>query len=519
MLTTLGFRKQRGSRPGERSGGDTAEVIAAVDLGSNSFHMKVARVVDGQLAVIDRMRDVVRLAAGLNERRKLREKAYQRALETLQRFGQRLRDVPSDNVRAVGTNTLRRARNSDAFLADAQAALGHPIEVISGREEARLIYLGVAHSSAPDAGRRLVVDIGGGSTELIIGEQFEALRTESLYMGCVGMSREFFPGGVIDARRMRQAELAARQELAGAEESYRRLGWDSAIGASGTVRNVWQVLHDQEWSRKGVTAKGMKKLRDALVQAGHAERLNLRGLQPERAPVFAGGVAILAAVFDALGVKTMGCSDGALREGLLYDLIGRLGYLDVRQATIDNLCGRYRAQQEQARRVAASAALLLDRVADTWGLGEQRYAHLLEWAARLHEIGLDIAHGGYHRHGAYVLRNADLPGFSRQEQAEVAALVQVHRRKFDVRQFDDVPRNHRSRLLSLAVLLRIAVLMHRGRQDVDLAGVHVEAGEGLLRLGFPEKWLSEHPLTEADLAREKAYLKAAGVELRIGGQT
>ena len=500
-------------RSDERSAVDTAQVIAAVDLGSNSFHMKVARVVDGQLAVIDRMREPVRLAAGLNDRNKLRGKAIQKALATLERFGQRLRDIPSVNVRAVGTNTLRRARNGDDFLAGAQAALGHPIEVISGREEARLIYLGVAHSTAQEDSRRLVVDIGGGSTELIIGRRFDALRTESLYMGCVGMSREFFPGGVIDARRMRQAVLAARQELEGVEESYRRFGWDSAIGASGTVRNVWQVLRNEDWSRKGITAKGMKKLRDALVQAGHSERLELAGLQPERAPVFAGGVAILAAVFEALGVKTMTCSDGALREGLLYDLIGRLGHQDVREATIDDLCGRYRADEDQARRVAATAALLLERIAEFWGLGEPRFAHLLEWAARLHEIGLDIAHSGYHRHGAYVLRNADLPGFSRQEQAEVAALVHVHRRKFETRAFGDLPRHQRSRVLLLAVLLRIAVLLHRGRQDIQLNGVHVKAGEGWLRLGFPEDWLGEHPLTEADLSRERSYLKAAGVEL------
>ncbi len=495
--------------------GDNAEIIAAVDLGSNSFHMKVARVVDGRLAVIDRMRDAVRLAAGLTEHGKLRQKACRKALSTLERFGERLRDISSDNVRAVGTNTLRRARNGDAFLVDAEEALGHPIEVISGREEARLIYLGVAHSTAPDAGRRLVVDIGGGSTELIIGQQFDALRTESLYMGCVGMSREFFPGGVIDARRMRRAELAARQELESVEESYRRLGWDSTVGASGTVRNVWEVLRGQQWSRKGITAKGMKKLRDALVQAGSADRLGLRGLQPERAPVFAGGVAILAAIFDALGIKSMSCSDGALREGLLYDLIGRLRHLDIREASIDNLCGRYRAEEDQARRVAAGAGFLLARVADSWDLGEQRYAHLLEWAARLHEIGLDIAHSGYHRHGAYVLRNADLSGFSRQEQAEVAALVHVHRRKFDIRQFDDLPRNHRSRLLSLAVLLRIAVVLHRGRQDVDLTSIRVEAGEGWLRLVFPAEWLSEHPLTDADLVRETAHLKANGVNLIV----
>jgi exopolyphosphatase/guanosine-5'-triphosphate,3'-diphosphate pyrophosphatase len=497
----------------ERTDADTAQLIAAVDLGSNSFHMKVARVVDGQLAVIDRMRDSVRLAAGLNERNKLRGKACQRALGTLERFGQRLSNIPSDNVRAVGTNTLRRARDSNAFLADAQAALGHPIEVISGREEARLIYLGVAHSTAQDTGRRLVIDIGGGSTELIIGRQFEALRTESLYMGCVGMSGEFFPDGVIDGRRMREAELAARQELEGVEESYRRLGWDSAVGASGTVRNVWEVLRNQDWSRKGITAKGMKKLREALVQAGHAERLDLAGLQPERAPVFAGGFAILAAAFDALGIKSMSCSDGALREGLLYDLIGRLGHHDIREATIDNLCRRYRAEDNQARRVAATAGLLRVRVAEAWDLGEQRYAHLLEWAARLHEIGLDIAHSGYHRHGAYVLRNADLPGFSRQEQAEAAALVHVHRRKFDLRQFDDLPRSHRSRVLLLAVLLRIAVVLHRGRQDIDLASLRVEAGDGCLRLGFPGDWLSEHPLTQADLSRERSHLKAAGVDL------
>ena len=314
---------------------------------------------------------------------------------------------------------------------------------------------------------------------------------------------------------MRDAEWAARQELEGVETSYRRLGWDSAIGASGTVRNVWQVLREQAWSRNKVTAKGIKQLRDALIQAGHAERLDLRGLQAERAPVFAGGVAILCAVFDALGVKTMSCSDGALREGLLYDLIGRLGDHDAREASIDHLAGRYRAEEDQAHRVAASARFLLEQAAKSWALDKPRYTHLLEWAARLHEIGLDIAHSEYHKHGAYILRHADLPGFSRQEQAEVAVLVHVHRRKLDLRRFDDLPRNHRSSLILLAILLRIAVLLHRGRQDVDLAGVDVEVGDGWLRLVFVGEWLDEHPLTRADLAREKAYLKTIGVELHF----
>lgn len=497
--------------------GDSGKVIAAVDLGSNSFHLKVARVVDGQLAVIDRMRDAVRLAAGLNDKNHLDEESRDRALEVLERFGQRLRDVPSHNVRAVGTNTLRRARRKKILLPELETALGHPIEIISGREEARLIYLGVAHSTAQDAGRKLAVDIGGGSTELIVGEQFEPLITESLYMGCVSMSREFFADGIIDARSMRKAILAARQEIENVEEAYRRTGWDVAIGSSGTIRNVWQVIQNEGWSRKGITAKGLGRLRDAVVEIGRADKLKngLKGLQPERAPVFAGGVAVLSAVFDSLDVRRMTCADGALREGLLYDLIGRLDHRDVRGATIDDLCRRYRADQEQARRVAGSAAFILKRVAKAWDLDDERCSQLLQWAARLHEIGLDIAHSQYHKHGAYILSNADLPGFSNQEQAEIAALVRVHRRKFAVEAFDDLPRRRRARLFLLAVLLRFAVALHRGRYDMSLDGLEVEAENDTLHLVFPEGWLADHPLTEADLAREGAYLESAGISLQV----
>jgi exopolyphosphatase/guanosine-5'-triphosphate,3'-diphosphate pyrophosphatase len=493
----------------------SAEVIAAVDLGSNSFHMKVARVVDGQLSVIDRMRDPVRLAAGLNARRRLDDEAAEQAIETLKRFGQRLRDLPSDNVRAVGTNTLRQARDTEAFLAGAEAALGHPIQIISGREEARLIYIGVAHSTAQDQGRRLVVDIGGGSTEVIVGRLFEPLVTESLYMGCVGMSRSFFAEGVIDATRMRRAVLAARQELAHVEKIFLQLGWDTAIGSSGTIRNVAGVIANQEWSRKGITPKALSRLRDAVLEAGHADKLDLPGLQPERAPVFAGGVAVLSAVFEALQIKRMTVADGALREGLLYDLVGRLGRGDVRGATIDDWCRRYRADDAQSRRVAATAAALLDRTAAVWDLSKKSFRQLLVWAARLHEIGLDIAHSQYHKHGAYVIGNADLAGFSRQEQEEIAALVRVHRRKFAGEVFDPLPKRQRGRLLRLAVLLRVAVALHRGRYDLDLDGLEVEAEADSLSLAFPPGWLEDHPLTAADLAREQAYLKDAGVSLRF----
>ena len=515
MVTSTEHLESNGS--GNPSVDDAAKVIAAVDLGSNSFHLKVARVVDDQLAVIDRLREAVRLAAGLDDENQLDDESRGRAVGVLERFGQRLRDVPSHNVRAVGTNTLRRARQGKALLSEFEAALGHPIEIISGREEARLVYLGVAHSIAQDEGKRLVVDIGGGSTEVIIGRRFEPLTTESLYMGCVSFSREFFPDGEIDARRMQKAILAARQEIESVEESYRRMGWDAAIGSSGTIRNIWQVIQSEGWSRKGITPKGLGKLREALIETGRADKLKqqLRGLQPERAPVFAGGVAVLSAVFDSLDVRRMTCADGALREGLLYDLIGRLDHKDVRGATIDDLCRRYRADQDQARRVADTAAFLLERVADAWDLGDERCAQPLRWAARLHEIGLDIAHSQYHKHGAYILKNSELPGFSTQEQAEIAALVRVHRRKFVAQEFDDLPRRQGSRLFLLAVLLRFAVALHRGRYDVDLAGLVVEAESGSLRLTFPDGLLAAHPLTEADLAREGAYLKAAGISLTV----
>ncbi len=494
---------------------NSAEVIAAVDLGSNSFHMKVARVIDGQLSVIDRMRDPVRLAAGLNARKRLDEDAVEQAIESLKRFGQRLRDLPSDNVRAVGTNTLRQARDTESFLASAEAALGHPIQIISGREEARLIYMGVAHSTAQDEGRKLVVDIGGGSTEVIIGRHFEPLITESLYMGCVGMSRRFFAEGVIDATQMRHAVLAARQELEHVEKTFLDIGWDVAIGSSGTIRNVGEVIVNQEWSRKGITAKALSKLRHAVVDAGSVDKLDFPGLQPERAPVFPGGVAVLTAVFEGLEIKRMTVADGALREGLLYDLIGRLGYGDVRGATIDDWCRRYRVDDAQSRRVAATAAALLDRTAGAWELSKKSFSQLLVWAARLHEIGLDIAHSQYHKHGAYVIGNADLAGFSRQEQAEIAALVRVHRRKFAGEDFDPLPKRQRARLLRLAVLLRVAVALHRGRYDLDLDGLEVDAKADSLSLAFPPGWLEDHPLTAADLSREQAYLKDAGVTLRF----
>lgn len=491
-----------------------ASTVAAVDLGSNSFHMVVARPVNGHLTVVDRLREPVRLAAGLGSDNRLDVEAQQRAIACLERFGQRLRDMPPGGVRAVGTNTLRKARGSDAFLDRAAAALGHSIEIISGLEEARLIYLGVSHSLPDVQGRRLVMDIGGGSTELIIGERFEPFCMDSLYMGCVSVSQAFFADGAISAKAMRRAEIAAGQELQGVQNSYRGNGWAEAVGSSGTIRAVRDVVRTMGWSETGITLPALKRLREVLIEAGHVGRLDgLQGLPPERAPVFPGGVAILHATFEALGIEHMGVSDGALREGLLYDLMGRIRHEDVRERTIAALSERYHADRAQAQRVARTGHEALQQVAAAWQLEDECAASLMSWAAQLHEIGLAVAHSGYHKHGAYLLEFSDMPGFSRQEQRLLALLVRTHRRKFSTALFKDLFESQRERVMRLAILLRLAVLLHRSRADTPLPSFTLYAEGKTLTLSFPSGWLDQHPLTQADLAQEADYLKDAKIKL------
>ena len=499
--------------PDDHGEGRVEGLIAAVDLGSNSFHLLVARIIDGELQVVDRLREMVRLAAGLDARDALSADTQAGALACLHRFGQRLREVPQTNVRAVGTNTLRRARDATAFLLEAETALGHPIEIIAGREEARLIHLGVSHSNAPDDDQRLIVDIGGGSTELIIGRSLTPLNVESLYMGCVSYSRRYFEDGKIRRRGFKAAQLAAAQELEPIQAAYLKAGWDSAVGASGTIRTTEEVLRKRGWSERGITLDGLHTLREALLEAGDTDNLALLEGQRERAPVFPGGVAILISVFETLGIKRMAVSDSALREGVLFDLLGRLGAKDVRQNTIANLCTRFRVDMDQADRVAEAAAYLHEQVASAWKLRKDRYVRCLAWAARLHEIGLDIAHNQYHKHGAYILNNADLPGFSRQEQMITAALVRVHRRKFPANEFDALGPHDAVRARHLAIILRLSVLLHRSRASVSLPGIVAQAGDDELRLAFPPGWLAAHPLTASELEEEAGYLKAANVSL------
>ena len=489
--------------------------LAAVDLGSNSFHMIVARASDRSLQVQDRLREMVRLRAGLDAEGNLDTAAQDRALACLERFGQRLRGLGEREVRVVGTNTLRQARNSDEFIQQAEQALGHPVEIISGIEEARLIYLGVAHSLAEDGMRRMVVDIGGGSTEVIIGERFETLLLESLYMGCVSMSREFFPDGDITPDRLERAEQAAQLELEGFAHRCHQLGWDQTVGASGTAKALARVVQAEGWSKQGITSKSMKQLRKAILEAGHIDNLEFKGLSEERRPVFVGGFAVMAALFDALDIKQMLVSDGALREGLLYDMLGRRHHEDVRERTVALLIQRYLIDVEHAKHVEQTALNMLEQIGESWDLEEEEHAEILGWAARLHEIGLAIAHGGYHKHGAYLLENSDMPGFSMQDQVLLSLLVRSQRRKPDASIFKKLPGAVRESGVRMAILLRLAVKLQRSRLHDTLDALRVKAHDTKLKLSFPKEWLDQHALTRVDLDREKEYLQLLGYELKI----
>lgn len=495
---------------------NTLSTVAAVDLGSNSFHMIVAQLRNDELHMVDKLKHTVRLAAGLDENRYLTDEAQHRALACLRRFGQRLTEIPQGRVRAVGTETLRSAHNSEAFLIEAEKALGHPIEIISGVEEARLIHLGVAHSIASDDKRRLVMDIGGSSTELIIGKEFIPFHMQSLRMGCVNMSKWYFGDGKITEDAVKRAEMHALRELEPVQAQYLSLGWEACVGASGTIRAIRKIVLANCWSLDGITLESLNKIVKAMLKAGDINKLKLPGLSSDRAPVFPGGVLVLLATFKALGIDRMRVSDGALREGLLHDLLGRIYHEDVRGRTVEILAKRYGVDQQQAERVKQTALNCLCQAADSWPLDPKKSEQLLGWAADVHEIGLSIAHSQHHQHAGYIIEHGDLPGFSRQEQKILAALVRSHRRKLAPKHFQELSNPWRIPAQRLSILLRLAVLLHRSRSNKPIPMFMLKAGPDSLDVAFPENWLNEHPLTRGDLEQEATYLKSTGFSLTFG---
>lgn len=485
------------------------ETLAAVDLGSNSFRLQVGRVVGNQIYPLDGLKESVRLAAGLTPSKFLDSAAQQRGFDALSRFGERLRGFAPGSVRAVATNTLRVAKNAPEFLERAEALLGFPIEVIAGREEARLIYLGVAHTLPDNTRQQLVVDIGGGSTEFIIGRKIKPILLESLYMGCVSFSLNYFPGGKVDKKSFKTAELAARRELQSIVRPYREQGWDDAVGSSGTAKAIADLLEANGFGSQVITREGLVFLRDALYRAGTVDKLNIAGVRADRMPVITGGLAIMYAVFKELGISRMAFSEGALRLGVLYDLLGRYHHEDLREATVNRFMQRYEVDRRHAMRVLHTAQqFLVQLVPATAELGNSD-AQFLGWAARLHEIGVSIAHASYHKHSAYVLANADMPGFSRRDQGRLSRLVLAHRGKLERVQ----PLSGISEDWTLIFSLRLAALLHRARENKAPLKTFASFTDKGFCLTVEKSALASSPMTAVALHEEIAQWHSVGGEL------
>ena len=486
---------------------------AAVDLGSNSFHLVISRYQHGEFTVVDRQREVVRLAGGLDESNVLSVEVAERALDCLHKFNQLLRSVPGAQVRAVGTNALRRLSQNNKFLHAAEKALGHNIEIIAGREEARLIYLGVSKWSVTAEDSRLVIDIGGGSTEIIAGKGDTAHCRESLEVGCVSQSKQFFESGILSREQFEKAKLSAELAIQPVVNEFRTQSWSQVIGCSGTVKSLSNSLIEGGWSVDGINRDALNQLLEHAINAGHVDNLNIPGLTRDRTPVFAGGLSILLALFELFEIQEMSVSDIALREGVLYDLVGRFSAEDIRHVTVSAMLNRWAVETRHGEQVCETALSLYEQVSNSWDIQDHLFRDSLGWASQLHELGLLVSHDGYHKHGAYMVENGDMAGFARRDQLLLAALIAGHRRKFPIDQFEQLPSNLVTPAKRIAVILRLAVLLHRGRSaNLPKVSEFTAAGQqiGLL---FDDQWLDDNPLTRADLNQEQSWLKGIGLKL------
>ncbi len=463
---------------------------------------------------------MVRMGGGISDQGDLDQETREKAIGCLQRFGQRLREIPLSQVRIVGTQGLRRLRNPQHFLNDAENALGFPIEVIAGREEARLIFLGVTgFMSQPQPITRLVVDIGGGSTELIIGKHGQPELLESLPFGCVSVTHKYFKDGIISADKWQAASNNFRSVFRRYKNQYKNVGWKEAVGCSGTIRAIHQVCLQQNWTTKGITRKAMAKLRHTLLSYQSIEEIALAGLSERRKPVFIGGVIILEALFQDLELRNMQVSRWALREGVLLDLMGRFGLSDPRQQTIDQFCKRYSVDTNQADRVHKVATELFEQIADYGDLKQTDYA-LLSWACQIHEIGLVVSHQQYQQHSAYLIENSDMPGFSHQDQQSLAALVESQR-DYLPEQLVVNHSNHQKKLSLLLTIFRLSLILCRSRNDASIPNLQFKAGKQHLSeaktiqliLSLPSSWQDNHALTRSNLETEVNQLTSLGIEL------
>ncbi|OHU84569.1 MULTISPECIES: guanosine-5'-triphosphate,3'-diphosphate diphosphatase [Pseudoalteromonas] len=490
-----------------------SSVFAVIDLGSNSFHMLIARHVAGGVHTIGRVKRKVRLAAGLDKNNMLSEEAMQRGWECLALFAERLQDIPKANISIVATATLRLAKNAEEFKTRAEQILNHKINVISGELEAKTIYKGVAHTSACQ-GRQLVIDIGGASTEVVIGKGFDALLYKSLNMGCVTFLEQYFSDGLLSSENFDQAIISAKKVVSPIQKDFVALGWELAIGASGTVQAIQEILAADGQS----DLLTLKKLHDIQAQAIACQsisKLDLPGLSEERRLVFVSGLAILIALFESLHIAQMGLAGGALREGVLYSMIPELHNSDICKRTLDSFMDRYHVDKRQASYVAELALSLAKQLADTWQLDLELTKKIISAVACVHEIGLIVDYKLYHKHSAYILTHTGMPGYSKIEKQMIVALTSSHRADLNLNNFANLGA-HTKASQRLSRIVRLAVILSMRRQDDMVPPVMVSAdAQEQLVLSFKADWLANHPLMESELQQEAQYQRKVGWNIQI----
>jgi len=489
--------------------------VAAIDLGSNSFHMVVAKVIGQELQLVSRHKQRVRLGSGLDSQSNLSNSAMERGLECLAMFAERLQGFELDNVRIAATHTLRQANNAHIFIQRAREILPFPIEVIPGQEEARLIYLGVAHTQ-PESDSKLVVDIGGGSTELIIGEGFEAKLVNSKQMGCVSFTHRYFANNKLSSKNFAKAIIAAQQRLESLAGQYKKQGWEAALGSSGTIKAIKEVLTGLGYEDSIITEKRLEHLIETLCEHKTIEDIDIKGLTVERQPVFAAGVAILTGIFKALSIKEMHFSDGALREGLLYEMEERFQRSDIRMRTTENLALKHQVDLEHAARVKGQALEFIHQLQDSLGIKKKsQLFDLLSWSALLHEVGLSISFQGFHRHSAYILKHTNMPGFNSEQQSVMATLARFQRKSLKLQEMPEFNLFKKKQVIGLVRILRLAILLNGQRNDAPLLDIKidlVDKDHWKLSCDNPE-WLTENKLLAADLAQEQELWEQADWQL------
>ncbi len=493
------------------------DLLATIDLGSNSFRLLIAQMgKDGSIKSIDQIKETVRLAGGLNSDNMLSKESQLSALEVLSRFAERLTNFKREQVRVVGTSTLRVAKNAEEFIIIANKTLGFNIEVISGNEEARLIYIGAAHSIAYSEQKRLIIDIGGGSTEFVMGTGYDPSTMESVTMGCVSFSNRYFDGGELTETNFDNAIFAARGKIQAMEHLFAKHDWKSVIGTSGTAKTLYEVCVANGYS-ENITLEGLQKLKKSLLKYKQIKNIAINGIKDDRRPVIPGGLSIMIAIMEELHIDNITIADGALREGVMYDMVGRKSPQDLRINTVNEIKSRYLIDNDQAERVSTTAIKLYQDLVDKTN-NDDNNLKLMQWATSLYEIGLSISHNDYHRHGAYILANSDLAGFSKPEQSILAELVKSHRGNLS-KIIENLKEKHRfkHRVIFMIIAFRLSVIFNRNRQQ--FTGNAQILITDIAKLNFSllidHKWLLQNPLTLHSLNEEIEQWKKVEIKIKL----